>query len=198
MNEPPRDWNERYREGTTPWDSQIRSRELERVLREEAIPPGTALELGCGTGTNAIYLAQQGFAVTAVDLSAVALTTARLRACEAGVTVNFQVRDLAEPFDDADSYDFVFDRGCYHCVRKINVAGLLDNLARWTRTGSRYLTLTGSPRSDGTPGPPELTEQEIRDDLEGLFEFDWIRPIRFEDAGGVEGPPGWSVLMTRR
>jgi methyl halide transferase len=199
MSEEPRDWNERYRAGTTPWDSLIRSRELDRVLREESISAGTALELGCGTGTNAIWLARQGFTVTAVDVSAVALTGARLRAQEAGVTVDFRHLDLTETVTDLGPFDFVFDRGCYHCVRKINVQALLENLARFTRPGSRCLVLTGSSRSGGDqPGPPQVSEEEIRADFGGLFTIDRIREFHFEDAGGIEGPLGWSALMTRR
>ena len=63
------EWDQRYREGTTPWDSGVRSRELARVLDETEIVPCRTAELGCGTGTNAVFLAQQGFAVTAIDCS---------------------------------------------------------------------------------------------------------------------------------
>lgn len=198
MNGPPRDWNERYRAGTTPWDSRIPSRELARVLAEETIPAGTALELGCGTGTNAIYLARSGFQVTGVDVSAVALSTARQVAAEAEVTIDFQLRDLSQPLTDLPRFDFVFDRGCYHCVRKINVSALLDNLARCTRPGSRMLVLTGNSRSEGEQGPPQLSEAELREDFGSLFQIDWIREFHFEDAGNIEGPLGWSTLLTRR
>ena len=62
-----RDWNARYLSGELPWDSGLPSRELQRVLEEQKIAPGRALELGCGTGTNAIELARRGFDVTAVN-----------------------------------------------------------------------------------------------------------------------------------
>src|ERR1044072_7675074 len=89
-----RDWNESYLTGDTPWDSGIRSRELARVLKEEQILPCRAVELGCGTGTNAIFLAQQGFDVTAIDLSPRGLEQAIRRADEADVEVNFLLGDL--------------------------------------------------------------------------------------------------------
>ena len=65
-------WEERYRKGETPWDTGHPSTELQRVIREEKIRPCRAIELGCGTGNNAVWLAQQGFDVTAVDLSSLA------------------------------------------------------------------------------------------------------------------------------
>ena len=57
------------------------------------LPPGRALELGCGTGTNTVWLAQHGFDCTGVDLSPRAIARARQRADEAGVQVNFLEAD---------------------------------------------------------------------------------------------------------
>lgn len=55
----PSDWNQHYVAGNAPWDSGLVSKELIRVLDTEKIAPGRAVELGCGTGTNAIYLASR-------------------------------------------------------------------------------------------------------------------------------------------
>ena len=76
MTDPTR-WDERYEKGDTPWETGQPSSELQRVLAEAAIPPGRALELGCGTGASAVWLAQQGFDVTALDLSKLAIDRAR-------------------------------------------------------------------------------------------------------------------------
>jgi methyl halide transferase len=194
-----RDWEERYREGTTPWDSGIPSKELQRVLAEQGISAGRALELGCGTGTNAVYLAQQGFDVTAVDCAALALERAHEKAAAAGVTVNWIEADVQNFGADLEPFEFVFDRGCYHCCRRVDLPGYLATLQNVTRSGSRYLSLCGNAneQTEGQ-GPPRVTEDEIRTELGGLFEIDQIREFHFEDPGGVAGPLGWSVLMTRR
>ncbi len=194
------DWNTRYRDGDTPWDSQIRSRELARVLDEGRIAVGRALELGCGTGTNAVFLAQRGFEVTAIDLSPLALAQASRRATEAGVNVQFVETDVFRLNVELPPFDFIFDRGCYHCVRRVDLPGFLKTVERLTRPGSKWLTLTGNAneKSDPDVGPPRLYEHEIRADLGGLFDFDFIREIRFEDKGGTDGPLGWSCLMTRK
>src|SRR5262249_27552517 len=102
-------WQERYREGDTPWDSGRPSLELQRVVAEDGIVAGLALELGCGTGTNAVWLASQGFDVTAVDLSPLAIERAERRAREAGIRVRFLVADLLDPPDLGGPYDFFFD-----------------------------------------------------------------------------------------
>lgn len=197
MTQKDRDWNEHYRTGHTPWDSGIPSRELVRVLQEEQIAPCRAVELGCGTGTNAIFLAQQGFEVTAIDLSPRALEPAIRRAEEADVEINFLQGDLCRFETSLEPFDFVFDRGCYHSVKKPDLPGFLETVRRLTRPGSRWLALTGNANEQTEFGPPRLHEHEIRADLGGLFDFQFIREIRFEDKGHVEGPLGWSCLMTR-
>ena len=87
-------WQERYLSGDLPWDTNRPSVELQRVLREECLEPCRAIELGCGTGTNSVWLAQQGFEVVGVDLAPAAIDRARQRAAAAGVTVDFRVADV--------------------------------------------------------------------------------------------------------
>jgi SAM-dependent methyltransferase len=191
------EWDERYRSGDLPWDTQRPSPELIRVLDEGFVPSsGRALELGCGTGTNAIYLAQRGFQVTALDLSAVAIDRARQRSQAAAVRVDFFADDVASAPMVAP-FDFVFDRGCYHCVRRVNLAGYIASVERLTHPGTKFLLLAGNANEDGD-GPPRVHEQEIRAEFGPLFDIQWIRSFRFEDPDGVERYLGWSVGMVRR
>ncbi len=97
-------WNQKYRDGNTLWDSGIRLRELARVLDDGLIAPSSAVELGCGTGTNAVYLAQKMFRVTAIDCSALALQRARSRADDAGVSVEFLEADLCRVTQPGSKY----------------------------------------------------------------------------------------------
>ncbi|MGH7199775.1 MAG: class I SAM-dependent methyltransferase [Planctomycetaceae bacterium] len=195
----PAEWNERYRTGDLPWDSGIRSRELARVLKEDGIELGRAVELGCGTGTNAVFLAEQGFDVTGIDLSPIALEQARRKAEAAGVAVEFLAADLCHFEQNLGPFDFVFDRGCYHCARRIGLPGFLDTLERLTRPGTISLVLAGNANEQTeTEGPPRVHEHEIRTELGGLFDVRRVRPFRFEDADGTDGPLGWSCLLVRR
>jgi SAM-dependent methyltransferase len=63
------DWDMHYQSGKPPWETGQPSAELARVIGEEPIQPGCVIDLGCGSGINAVWLAQQGFDVTAVDFS---------------------------------------------------------------------------------------------------------------------------------
>jgi len=194
-----RDWNARYQLRETPWDSGIRSSELARVLEQlpELKPPARVLELGCGTGTNAVFLAQQGFEVTAVDVAPAALDEARQKARASGVTVRLVKADVQNWGTDEPPSDFLFDRGCYHCCRRVDPTGYLKTLENVSQPGTWFLCLCGNPNEAETSGPPRVSEEEIRRELGSLFEIVQLREFRFEDPGGVPGPLGWSVLMRR-
>ena len=189
-------WNSRYEAGTTPWNSGLVSRELRTRLQEQNLAPGRVLELGCGSGTNAVFLAERGFDVTATDCSDVALAKGKTLAEQRGVTVNWVCGDVCE-LEFGEPFPFVFDRGCFHCCRRERMP-ILPALERATDAGSKMLVLTGNASEEREHGPPHLTEAELRDELGGLFTIDSLREFYFEDPGGVQGPLGWSCWMTRR
>src|SRR5438445_13056081 len=85
------DFEKSYATGETPWDSGIPSAELVRVLDAGLLPGKTVLEIGCGTGTNAIALARRGYRVTAVDFVDMAVRRPREKAQQAGVERDFRV-----------------------------------------------------------------------------------------------------------
>jgi SAM-dependent methyltransferase len=194
----PDDWNQHYVKQDAPWDSGLPSKELIRVLAVESINPSRTAELGCGTGTNSIYLASRGFDVTGFDFSPAALEVARRKAAEANATVRFVQADLCHFTLDVPPFDFLFDRGCYHAARRIDQPGFMKTLKRLSRPGTRYLLLTGNTNEKHEPGPPTMTEAEIRSELEPLFEIQFLREFRFEVPDPPEGFLAWSCLMTRR
>ena len=191
------DWDATYRLGTPPWESGLPSGELIRVLDEGRIPPGTALELGCGTGADAICLAQHGFEVTAVDSSPTALERARVRARREDALVHFVLDDVFEFARTAGQFDLVYDAGFYHYMRRADLDRLLDLLWRATQPGSYYLALVGSSRERASGGPPRVSKRQIRDELGRLFDFVHLRPFRFESPRRANGYLGWSCLMRR-
>jgi ubiquinone/menaquinone biosynthesis C-methylase UbiE len=190
-------WNERYQAGDTPWDTGHPSTELIRTIQEEGIQPSRALELGCGTGTNAIWLAQQGFDVTAVDLSPLAIEQARHKTASAKVNVQLLQAD-AFNLPPMGPFPFFFDRGCYHVVRRVDVDKFLASVQRVTQPGTIGLVLTGNAKEKHEPGPPVVSEQEIGQELGRLFEIVRLREFRFDEvvAQGIRFL-GWSCLVRR-
>jgi len=97
-------WNERYRARGTMWGVEANRFVVEQL---SGLSPRRVLDLGCGQGRNAIWLALEGHEVTAVDLSDIAIDQARRAAADAGVEVYFAARDLATWRPAAESYDLV-------------------------------------------------------------------------------------------
>jgi SAM-dependent methyltransferase len=106
-----------YRIGLTPWDGHALSPTLRKLIEgPDALPAGTALDIGCGTGDSSIYLARHGWQVTGVDLSAKALDRARAKAAGERVRVNF-VRADATRLNSAGigtAVSLILDSGCLH------------------------------------------------------------------------------------
>lgn len=191
-------WDKRYRGDQLPWDTGRPSTELENLVRSGKVPVGKALELGCGHGTNALLLAERGFDVTAADVSPAAITAAKRRAVKKRLQVEFRVADLTAEPDLGGPYDFLFDRGLYHAIRLADVAAFLRLLRNVSREGTLYLCLCGNAKEKQEPGPPTVTEEEIRAELGSLFEILDLHEVRFDESPGKEGRPlGWSVFMRR-
>ena len=112
MSEDYVDWEQFYKDDFTPWDAKKPDSHLTRFVAEKPLPPCRVLELGCGTGTNAIWLAKQGFEVTATDLSETALKLAHAK--EDSKLCTFIHADfLKEPVPGTD-FKFIFDLCCLH------------------------------------------------------------------------------------
>jgi SAM-dependent methyltransferase len=102
---------------------------LVSYLDRGLVGPGRALDLGCGPGRNAVYLAGKGFTVDAVDLARPAVAWGEERAREAGVDVRFLCGDALEPDYLDGRYDLVYDSGCLHHLpphRRVSYLALLD------------------------------------------------------------------------
>ncbi|MER7170182.1 class I SAM-dependent methyltransferase [Streptomyces mesophilus] len=96
------------------------------------LKPGRVLELGCGPGRNALYLASQGFEVDGVDLSPAALDWARERARESGAEARFHLGDIFGPvLAGREPFDLIYDSGCFHHLpphRRVTYLALLGRL----------------------------------------------------------------------
>lgn len=197
-------WDQRYTEGNTPWDSGIPSTKLKQFLSAGFVKRGQVLELGCGTGTNAIYLAQSGFQVTAVDISGVAIKMAREKAQKAGVSITFLQSDVTSFRYDGPAFPFVFDRGTYHVVRNVNLEGFQKTLCAVVEPGGFYLVLAGNANEEplSEKGPPRVTAHELCKELEfGAFHLVSLEETHF-DRVKIEGvdfsPLAWKAVLRRR
>jgi SAM-dependent methyltransferase len=132
-------YNLAYRMGKPHWDSGAVPPEV--IALAESDHAQTALDLGCGTGTSAIYLAQRGLAVVGVDFTPQAIATARDKARRADVTVDFRIGDVTrlDSLGVHEPFDLALDVGCFHGLDATGRARYAEQLARLTHSGSMFL-----------------------------------------------------------
>lgn len=141
-----------YRLGKPRWDTGITPPEIRQLIEDEKFPPGRALDIGCGTGTNAIYLAQHGFEVIGVDYMARAIQRARQKAQAANAAIEFRAADVMAPGALGKPFDLILDIGCFHSLDPYGRVRYADNLVRWSHQGTLYLVYSFFPRSGALRG----------------------------------------------
>jgi SAM-dependent methyltransferase len=193
------EWDRQYCCANPPWESGQPSSELKRVVAGWGIRPCPALELGCGTGRSAVWLAEQGFGVVGVDVSRLAIQRARENPVRAGAHLRFLAADLLDFWKLGGPYRFFFDRGCYHALRPFEGDGYFRTLEQVLEPGALGLVLMGNagePEED--VGPPVLEEREVRQEFGCLFEILTLRAFRFDPTAWGRRYLGWSCLVRRR
>ena len=192
-------WEERYRTGSTPWDIGRPDFNLTDMVTEKPIRDCKALEIGCGTGSNAVWLAQQNFSVTATDVSEIAIQKAKERASDSGVKCVFLVSDFLNDEIPGAPFGFVFDRGCFHSFDSDEERKqLAENVAFHLEKEGLWLSLVGS--TDGPPrevGPPQRSARDIVIAVEPYFEILSLSSSHF-DSESLEPPRNWVCLMRKR
>ena len=192
-------FQERYERGDTPWDIGKPDFNLMETVARTPIKPGKALDIGCGTGDNTIWLCQQNFEVLGIDASEIAIAKAREKALKAQVRCTFMVVDfLASRIAEAP-FGFAFDRGCFHALnsareRKRFAEHVHAHLAK----EGLWLTLVGNADEQRhAPGPPQRTAGDIVMAVEPSFEILSLVSTHF---GSVRPSPprAWACLMRKR
>ena len=109
-------FKERYKAGNTPWDIGKPDFNLIETVTKIPIKSCKALDIGCGTGDNSIWLAQKQFQVTGTDVSEIAIEKAKEKALKSNVKCTFLVVDFFKSRIEGAPFGFVFDRGCFHTL----------------------------------------------------------------------------------
>jgi SAM-dependent methyltransferase len=134
----------RYWRRQTPWDTQVTPPEVMEFLART--PPGKALDLGCGTGTNAITLARHGWRVTGVDFIPKAILAARAKAARCGLAIDFLVANVTDLSAISGPFDYALDIGCLHALKAEDRMRYAVNLSRLLRQQAWYMLYAWLPR----------------------------------------------------
>jgi SAM-dependent methyltransferase len=158
--------------GRAPWDMGGPRPELVRLVESGNLQPGRAIDLGCGTGDNVIYLAQQGFDVIGVEISPRAIGKARRRAQTAGASPTLLVGDVTNLMEADGPFDLVVDNGCLHSLMGREArAAYMKTLLRLTQPGSDYFLRVFIREPGGLfRWIPSMSREEITDRFSREFD----------------------------
>ena len=183
------DWDARYAAAQLVW-----GRGPNRFVEEafaSAAPGGRALDLACGEGRNAIFLAARGWTVTALDFSAVAIERARSLAREAGVAVDFRVDDVVVRRPEYGAYDLVLI--AYLQLPMAAFGRVLDHAATALRVRGELFMIGHALRNlrEGSGGPRDARVLWDPDGVAGMLEELGFDVRRCEEVlRPVAEPPG--------
>ena len=145
-------WDWMYLFKKTPWDTGITPPEIVSMIESGKVSIGRALDLGCGTGTNAIYLARQGFEVTGIDISrrAISLAKRKVRSAQRADRVRVERGDvtLLRRWATGQSIDFAYDIGCFHNLKAEARQHYVTALTAVLKPGACYMLYAFEPQAD--------------------------------------------------
>jgi SAM-dependent methyltransferase len=194
MPHPP--WNESYASGQLPWDTGQPEPLLVEFVASGSIKPSPTLEIGAGTGTNAIWMAECGFDVLGVDLSPLAVERARAKMEGRALPCRFAALDFLAATPPGGPFQFVFDRGCFHVFDETGEREqFVSQVAALLEPGGLWLSLIGS--TEGPPreiGPPRRSAREVTLAIEPALEIVELRSAEFS---GINAR-AWFCLSRRR
>jgi cyclopropane fatty-acyl-phospholipid synthase-like methyltransferase len=187
-----------YRHFTMPWEGGARS-ELVQLVESGRLQPCRAVDLGCGSGANAVFLAQHGFDVTGVDFAASALDKAARHAAEGGVKVDWVQDDLTHLAHVSGPFDLLVDYGALDDLGRRDRDRYVEQVTPLAAPGARFVLwcFEWPPHwwERALPMGMAMAPREVDQRFGAGFTIEKV-------AGGYDPkqfPPGYAAyLMTRR
>jgi ubiquinone/menaquinone biosynthesis C-methylase UbiE len=190
-------WIDAYKT-TPPWDIGRPQRAVVDINDNRDLS-GRILDVGCGTGENAIFLAANGSNVVGIDFTPRAIEIAQVKAFERDVDVEFLVGDVLELdyyFREAE-FDAVLDSGLFHTLTDEERPLYVEQVARVLRPRGAYFMLSFSAKQPGMTGPRRMSVREITESFQDRFHLNYVRDVIFESNVHDSGAKGYLTSATR-
>lgn len=189
-------WNESYATGELPWDTGDPEPLLVEFVTSSRVRPTRTLEIGAGTGTNSLWLAERGFEVLGIDVAPLAVERANAKLEGHRFGCRFAALDFLAVSPPGGPFQFIFDRGCFHVFDEPEErARFSARVAAALTRGGLWLSLIGSTEGPAREvGPPRRSAQEVVLAIEPALEIIELRTAEFRNHGAK----AWFCLSRRR
>jgi SAM-dependent methyltransferase len=197
-------WNNRYLNSDTPWEDDGYSPEMIQLFTHFIKKESSVLEIGCGSGTNAMWLASEGYNYCGVDISEEAIRIATEKAKQNNIDANFIAADILKN-PPVEKFDAVFDKGCLHgftkeCDRADFAAVIYESL----NEGGFWINISGNkdnPDRDGSVeeyGFPRLKASDIIGAVEDRFQIHYMARCIYGSSEEYTRFLGWACAFQKR
>lgn len=183
-------FEEMYR-GKPPWEIDGPQSEIVHLAEADEIK-SPVLDVGCGTGENALYLAKLGFEVTGIDIVPAAVEKALTKAKE----VTFLVWDALNLQGLQRRFNTVIDSGFFHALPDNKRPVFVQSLASVLDPGGTYFMMCFSEHEPGSWGPRRVTQTEIRETFKQGWVINYIREGKFDTNLGSRKCNAWLSSIT--
>lgn len=191
-------WESAYRDNDftiLPWETVEPDKELVKLIEDRKIKLGKILDLGCGSGTNSIFMAKAGAEVFGLDISPSAIGIAKERARAQSLKCNFIVGNAYQLDFQKESFDFVLDRGCFHHIPIEFREKYIKGVHRVLKKSGKYFLQAFSKKNRWEVWN-EFSLDDLKNYFEKYFKFLEINEITHTQPNG-EKVVLWSILMKK-
>jgi len=183
-------------EGTPTWDIGRPQPAVVRLAEAGAVA-GDVLDVGCGTGENALLLAARGHRVLGLDFAADAVAKARAKAAERGLAVEFAVGDALDLAGLGRTFDTALDVGLFHTLQPEERRPYAASLAAVVRPGGRAILLCWSSRNPFGYGPARVAARDIRAAFSRGWTVESVEPETLETLLPAGRVHAWLATIRR-
>jgi len=183
-------------DGIPPWEIGVPQPAVIALEKAGRIA-GTVLDIGCGTGANAVYLAERGHEVLGVDLAPQAIAHAKERLGNRQLPAEFRVGDVLRD-DFGGPFDTALDAGVFHVFSDTARSRYVENVHRHLRPGGRLFLICFSEHQPGSEGPRRMTQVELHAAFTPGWQVESIEPATYETRPEAMGrAQAWLATILR-
>jgi cyclopropane fatty-acyl-phospholipid synthase-like methyltransferase len=189
------DFDEVYQNGA-PWDIGGPQNEFVQLEAAGEII-GSVLDVGCGTGENALFLAARGHEVWGVDITASAINIAKAKAKERNLPVTFLKQNVLDLHALGKTFETIIDSGLFHVLSDEERHAFATSVASVLCHCGTYFMLCFSELQPGSYGPRRVTQAAIKNTFDLPWHINYIRPALMESTRSPSGIKAWLASISK-